>query len=111
MTNGLQLSEEARAEFIRRELLRTGRVSVPDLAERLEVSQATIRRDLAALEARGLLKRIYGGAITIEPLMYEPFRYESSFQKNMDRHPAEKQRIGQAAADLVNEGDVISVMS
>ncbi len=105
------LTEENRAEFIRREVLRSGRVSVVDLAQHLQVSSATIRRDLAALEMRGLLKRVYGGAIAIEPLMYEPFRYESSFQKNMERFAVEKQRIGQAAADMVEEGEVISLMS
>lgn len=104
-------SEEARADFIRREVLRTGRVAVPDLAQRLQVSSATIRRDLAGLETKGLLKRVYGGAVAIEPLMYEPFKYESSFQKNIEQFPTEKQRIGQAAADLVQEGELISLMS
>lgn len=104
-------SEEARADFIRREVLRAGRVTVPDLAERLGVSPATIRRDLAGLEVKGLIKRVYGGAVAIEPLMYEPFKYESSFQRNMEQFPVEKQRIGQAAADLVQEGEVISLMS
>ncbi len=104
-------SEEARADFIRRDVLRAGRVTVPDLAQRLGVSPATIRRDLAGLEVRGLIKRVYGGAVAIEPLMYEPFKYESSFQRNMGQFPVEKQRIGQAAADLVQDGEVISLMS
>jgi DeoR family transcriptional regulator of aga operon len=104
-------SSEARFEFIRRELLQGGRVNVPDLAARLDVSPATIRRDLTSMEARGFLKRVYGGAVAIEPLMYEPFRYESNFHKNLERYSAEKQRIGLAGADLVQEGEVVSLMS
>jgi len=105
------LNEAERSDFIRREILRSGKVSVLALAGILGVSSATIRRDLAALEANRLLKRIYGGAIAIEPLMYEPFRYESTFQANLALFTVEKQRIGQAAADLIEAGDVISLMS
>ena len=105
------LTEAERAAFIRREIMQSGKVSVQMLAESLGVSTATIRRDLAALEADHVLKRIYGGAIAIEPLLYEPFKYESNFQLNMERFAVEKQRIGLAAAELIEPGDVISLMS
>lgn len=42
-----------------------GEVSVDALAKRFETSEVTIRKDLAALEANGLLLRRYGGAVTL----------------------------------------------
>lgn len=42
-----------------------GEVSVDALAKRFETSEVTIRKDLAALEANGLLLRRYGGAVTM----------------------------------------------
>ena len=43
-----------------------GRVEVRDLAEQLEVTPETIRRDLTSLERRGLVRRAHGGAVPIE---------------------------------------------
>lgn len=85
-----------RAQQILQELLRTGKVIVDDLAQSLEVSAATIRRDLAELERRGLLRRTHGGASSIEPALYEPFRNVSSFQEQEQQLTAEKRRIGLA---------------
>ena len=42
-----------------------GEVSVDALAKRFETSEVTIRKDLAALEANGLLLRRYGGAVPV----------------------------------------------
>ena len=49
-----------------------GRVEVRSLAEELDVTPETIRRDLTALERRGLLHRAHGGAIPIDRLSVEP---------------------------------------
>lgn len=57
------LPEERRlqvAAVLRRDL----RVRVEDLAEKFAVSGETIRRDLKALEDRGLARRVYGGAVS-----------------------------------------------
>jgi DeoR/GlpR family transcriptional regulator of sugar metabolism len=43
-----------------------GRVEVLDLARMLQVSEHTVRRDLLALQARGILQRTHGGAVTID---------------------------------------------
>ena len=55
-----------------------GILRVEELAAELGVSAATVRRDLAALEASGELRRIHGGAMApercaAEPLFDEPF--------------------------------------
>lgn len=45
-----------------------GRVSVADLAETYDVTTETVRRDLTALERRGLVRRVHGGAIAARSL-------------------------------------------
>jgi len=43
-----------------------GRVEVADLAAQLDVTTETVRRDLAVLEQRGLVRRVHGGALPAE---------------------------------------------
>lgn len=56
----------ARRQAILRELRLHGTVAVVDLAERHRVSEMTVRRDLAGLERDGELRRIHGGAETLD---------------------------------------------
>ena len=49
-----------------------GRVEVAALADSLGVAAETVRRDLTALERRGSLRRVHGGAIPVERLELEP---------------------------------------
>jgi DeoR family fructose operon transcriptional repressor len=49
-----------------------GRVEVVALAERFNVSAETIRQDLNALQASGVIRRVHGGAVPIERTLYEP---------------------------------------
>ncbi|QNP66499.1 DeoR/GlpR family DNA-binding transcription regulator [Streptomyces genisteinicus] len=80
-----------------------GRVDVEDAAGTLEVSPATIRRDLDELAAQQMLVRTRGGAIA-HGVSYElPLRYKSS------RHASEKQRIASAVAELIGEGEVVGL--
>src|ERR1051326_7462422 len=99
----------SRTEQILRELRQAGSISVEHLCALLSVSVATVRRDLQELENRGLLRRTHGGAVSIEPLFYEPFRHDSSFQEQIERHAEEKRRIAVAAADMVQDGETIAL--
>lgn len=87
----------------------SGSVVVEELSERLGVSVVTIRRDLDLLEQQGLLRRMHGGAVSIEPLFYEPFKKDRSFQAQVERQANEKRRIGRAAATLINPGETIAI--
>ncbi len=98
-----------RTERILLELLRLGEVSVDQLADLLDVTPKTIRRDLADMEQRGLLRRTHGGAVPVEPMLYEPFRHDVSFQDQAQQYPDEKRRIGLAAAQLVKDGETIAI--
>jgi DeoR family transcriptional regulator of aga operon len=99
----------SRSERIVKLLLRTGSATIDEILAEAGSSAPSIRRDLARLENRGLIKRTHGGATLVEPLLYEPFRYDSSFLAREQRHAAEKRRIGLAAAELVQPGESIGL--
>ncbi len=96
-----------RAEQILRQLRQEGDLSLDVLIERLGASAASVRRDLTKLEAKGLVRRTRGGVTLVEPLLYEPFRYDSLFQNRDQHRPAEKRRIGFKAAELVQENETV----
>ena len=79
-----------------------GSVDVLQLASRLGVSGATIRRDLRALHDQGLLVRTHGGA-TANRALELPIRFKA------EQHQPEKRRIGQMAASLVEDGAVVGM--
>lgn len=83
-----------------------GSARVRDLSAAFAVSEATIRQDLERLEADGYITREHGGAY----LKSVPQQVESMslhHVQNMDR----KQKIGQAAATLVGDGETIIIDS
>ena len=84
-------------------LTETGRISVEQAAERLTVSQATIRRDFDQLAQQQMITRTRGGAV-VNGVSYDlPLRYKSA------KHASEKQRIGAAAAALVAPAMVVGL--
>src|SRR5882724_4756406 len=101
--------QQTRLTEILTSLQRDGSVSVEQLSERLEISVVTVRRDLDLLEQKGLLRRTHGGAVSIEPFFYEPFRNDRSFQAQVEKFAEEKRRIGRAAAALIQKGDIIAL--
>jgi DeoR/GlpR family transcriptional regulator of sugar metabolism len=102
-------TQQQRTQFILTSLQESGSVVVEDLAELLKVSVVTIRRDLDQLEQQGLLRRTHGGAVSIEPLFYEPFKKDRSFIDQVERQANEKRRIGRAAAAMITPGETIAI--
>jgi len=98
-----------RCELIIKFLLRTGTATVEEILEVAGSSAPSIRRDLARLESRGLIRRTHGGATLVEPLLYEPFRYDSSFLSREQRFAEEKRRIGLAAAELIQANETVGL--
>jgi DeoR/GlpR family transcriptional regulator of sugar metabolism len=82
------------------------RASVGELAERLGVSEVTIRKDLADLEDAALLQRTRGGAVPAQDLA-EP----NTIQRRRGRAVVAKRAIARTAAPLVQEGETIFVDS
>ena len=89
---------DLRADRIMRALLQAGDISVQELAEQVGTSAPSIRRDLARLESKGLVLRTHGGATLVEPLLYEPFRHDTSFPARELRSADAKRRIGLVAS-------------
>src|SRR5262249_8131524 len=81
-------------------------VSVAELAARLRVSTMTIRRDLESLASQGVLTRVHGGAVPTATTM-PTSNSTASFVDNAVHRQPEKDRIGAAAAQLVNDGETI----
>lgn len=77
-------------------------VTVSDLARDLNVSEATVRRDLQSLHERRLLQRVRGGATRNTPTRVEPL-----FQDKEDLNAVAKGRIAKRALELIEDHDVI----
>jgi DeoR/GlpR family transcriptional regulator of sugar metabolism len=92
------------SEERRKTILKTvevdGRVRVEDLSAQFGVSEVTIRKDLADLEARGLLQRTHGGAVLLQRNAFNP-----SFEEKAQMNGAAKQAIAELAAAQIEEGD------
>lgn len=87
------------------EVRRLGGVRVSSLTRLLGVSDMTIRRDLEALAARGLVDKVHGGATAVP----EHSTDEPGFEAKSFRQQAEKEAIAAAAADLVHSGAAIGI--
>jgi DeoR/GlpR family transcriptional regulator of sugar metabolism len=83
---------------------RAGSASVSDLAAALEVSEMTIRRDLAALAEERLVEKVYGGAVLPRRSAMEPH-----FVAKRSLNAGAKEAIGARAVELVREGMTISL--
>lgn len=96
-----------RADHILRQLRHKGHLSLEELIAELGASAASVRRDLSKLQSKGLVRRTHGGVTLVEPLLYEPFRYDSLFQDREQHRTTEKRRIGFAAAELIQENETV----
>ncbi|MDP9791667.1 DeoR family fructose operon transcriptional repressor [Catenuloplanes nepalensis] len=94
---------EERQQEILRLARANGRVDVMALADALNVTAETIRRDLTVLERAGVLRRVHGGAIPVERIGFEP-----ALATRDSVLISEKERIAKAAlAEVPAEGAII----
>jgi DeoR family transcriptional regulator of aga operon/DeoR family fructose operon transcriptional repressor len=97
------MQHERRDEIINK--IRTQRsVKVSDLVEEYKVSIETIRRDLEYLEEKGLLRRVYGGAV-----LHGFYGEEPEHERRLITNYPQKQAIGKKAAELINHGDTLFI--
>jgi len=78
-------------------------VSANDLAGLLNVSRETVRRDLLALEKKGFVNRVHGGAVLPNK------EHEAPFENRRDKQIHAKQKIARKAATLIAPGSSIMV--
>ena len=81
-----------------------GVLTVGELTDRLGVSEATVRRDLDALQADGWVQRTHGGVVAAHPPLHEP-----PLPERHSRCATEKTAIAEAAARMVTPGDTVFV--
>ncbi|MGL5124133.1 MAG: DeoR/GlpR family DNA-binding transcription regulator [Fusobacteriaceae bacterium] len=75
-------------------------IKLKEIVETLNISEATVRRDLNNLEIKGKIKRIHGGAVLIE-------KYEGDIVSKEKINIEGKELIGKKAIEYIREGDVI----
>ena len=73
------------------------------LCRELEASESSVRRDLDVLEEQNVLKRVYGGAVPVQP----PGNGAFDFTVESERFSDEKGRIGRLTAGLVEDGQTV----
>ncbi|WP_257346704.1 DeoR/GlpR family DNA-binding transcription regulator [Pseudalkalibacillus decolorationis] len=93
-----------RHRMIIRELEIKNKVSVVDLAMKLNVTPETIRKDLSTLEENKNLCRIHGGAVPYFGSIKEPH-----FNKKVGISHNPKKRIGETAATFIMDGETIAL--
>ncbi len=84
-------------------IAQNGQVAVADICILFDVSEMTARRDLAELARDGLLRRVHGGAMNSLGRSYEP-----PYQLRTTNSQRSKQAIGQAAAQMIYDGDSVA---
>ena len=87
---------------------RQGSATVGQLSAQLEVSEATIRRDLVQLAEDGLLRRVRGGACTLRGSV-RPEPDARPFEHVAASAPESKRLIAERAVGLIGEGEVIAL--
>lgn len=93
---------QQRKQLILDKLRQDGRIVAATLSESLGLSEDTIRRDLRALAAAGLLQRVHGGALPASPAA-------ANFAARSGLEVSGKQAIARAAAALVQPGQVVFI--
>jgi DeoR family transcriptional regulator, aga operon transcriptional repressor len=79
-----------------------GQLKVSELSKKFNVSDVTIRNDLAQLEGKGLLIRTRGGGIKSQRV-----NIDFHLNEKAKRHLTEKQKIGKRTAELINDDETI----
>ena len=88
-----------RQELIMSVLSARGECRTKQLAEQFQSSEMTLRRDLAELEKRGLLRRVHGGAVLLNR--------DVDYAQRVELDHAQKQWVGRAASRLLKSGQTV----
>lgn len=95
-----------RQELILHILQEEKAMQVSSLAQRLDVSGWTLRRDLARMAEEGMVQRRHG---TVSLVLPQPMHRLDSFESRSDENLAAKERVGQAAARLLKSNQYVAM--
>ncbi len=103
------MHERERRQIILHRLAERGLVTVRELTEAMDASEATVRRDIVRLAELGLLRKVHGGAESLDegpahhPLAGQPFQVSRTM--NVEK----KRAIARQAVELCREGESIII--
>lgn len=100
------MTSDERKKQISEMIQATGKVKVTELSSIFNVSEVTIRTDLAEMENQGLLSRIHGGAI----YSYKPY-YSMNLNQRLETNQSEKVEIAEKISKLISPNDTIMLNS
>ena len=92
----------AEREKLIMQALNNGVGTITELSAKLNVSEATVRRDLQSLEEQGKARRVHGGAVRVQFPRTEPI-----FTKKATFHATEKDQIAELALQMIDDDDSI----
>lgn len=96
----MDITSTQRRDMILSEAYENGKALIKPLAERIGVSEATVRRDIKSLADSGKLELIFGGATL-------PHKSDFSFHSKEMRNVDAKRIVGRLASDFVNDNEII----
>jgi DeoR/GlpR family transcriptional regulator of sugar metabolism len=91
-----------RWDNLRALIRQNGVIRIEELCRQMGVSPATMRRDLDQLERVGVIRRVHGGAVSVESRLEEPM-----FDDKTSLAAGEKQRIAAAALAFVEPHETV----
>ena len=101
---------EQRQHWILTQLEQAGSVGTVGLAEALGVSLDTVRRDLAAMEAAGLLRRTHGGALPAFPVRHR-VAAETTAVDSAEKLGEGADDVARVAAGMIGRGETVYIGS
>ena len=99
-----EMLTEERLQGIERIVKEKGSASIPELMERMGISESTARRDLTLLDKQGRLQKVRGGAMIISDVYSTQ---EDTVLQKKDRNLEEKVEIAKYAASLIEPNDFV----
>jgi len=108
MSESKKIFREERLAMIYHAIQEKQKVFVIDLAKEFNISESSVRLDLAELEERNLIQRTHGGAILRDEISNNDIVINlDSINERMTHFQLEKEAIGRKTASLVEDGDTI----
>lgn len=83
-----------------------GSVKVAQLSAELNVSESTVRRDISQLDRQGRLRKVFGGAVSVQRLIRT---VEEDMATKSEVRVREKLYIAKRAAELIEDGDFVFI--
>lgn len=98
---------EERYSIILEKIRQDKSVTLPELCSMLGASESTLRRDLNALDEKGLIKKVHGGAVALDDRFEHPVEHDVEQKSKL--FTEEKIAIARYAASLVDDDDFVFI--